>query len=117
MEEVESPSIKVKNEEIVVENSNEYSNISYVAPTYTLALLHGTDHSKYDLVAKSEEEFYPPKRKREEVGEENNVEKTLSKIPKKNNFRNNFLKGCKWSPDGTCYLANSDDKCMRLYNL
>ncbi|XP_064403801.1 telomerase Cajal body protein 1-like isoform X3 [Halichondria panicea] len=30
---------------------------------------------------------------------------------------NNFLRGCKWSPDGTCLLTCSDDDVMRLYNL
>ncbi|XP_064638725.1 telomerase Cajal body protein 1-like [Lineus longissimus] len=29
----------------------------------------------------------------------------------------NFLKGCKWSPDGTCLLTNSDDNQLRLFNL
>ncbi|KAI0235615.1 Telomerase Cajal body protein 1 [Lamellibrachia satsuma] len=29
---------------------------------------------------------------------------------------NNFLKGCKWSPDGTCILTNSDDNSLRIYN-
>ncbi|PIK60450.1 hypothetical protein BSL78_02631 [Apostichopus japonicus] len=30
---------------------------------------------------------------------------------------NNFLKGCKWSPDGTCILTNSEDGVLRLFNL
>ncbi|XP_015277896.1 PREDICTED: telomerase Cajal body protein 1 [Gekko japonicus] len=29
----------------------------------------------------------------------------------------NFLKGCKWAPDGTCLLTNSADNCLRIYNL
>lgn len=29
----------------------------------------------------------------------------------------NFLKGCKWAPDGSCILTNSDDRCLRLFNL
>ena len=29
----------------------------------------------------------------------------------------NFTKGCKWSPDGTCLLVSSDDKCLRTYEL
>ncbi|XP_040271158.1 telomerase Cajal body protein 1 isoform X2 [Bufo bufo] len=29
----------------------------------------------------------------------------------------NFLKGCKWAPDGSCILSNSDDNILRLYNL
>ncbi|KAE8620487.1 hypothetical protein XENTR_v10010274 [Xenopus tropicalis] len=29
----------------------------------------------------------------------------------------NFLKGCKWAPDGTCLLTNSDDNILRIYNL
>jgi len=29
----------------------------------------------------------------------------------------NFLKGCKWSPDGTCLLTNSDDNILRIFNL
>ncbi|ELU01042.1 hypothetical protein CAPTEDRAFT_167179 [Capitella teleta] len=28
----------------------------------------------------------------------------------------NFLKGCKWSPDGSCLLTCSDDNCLRLFN-
>lgn len=28
-----------------------------------------------------------------------------------------FLKGCKWSPDGTCLLTCSDDGLLRLYDL
>ncbi|KAF3678894.1 putative pseudouridine-5'-monophosphatase-like isoform 1 [Capsicum annuum] len=30
---------------------------------------------------------------------------------------NNFLKGVKWSPDGSCFLACSDDNTFSLYNL
>jgi WD40 repeat protein len=30
---------------------------------------------------------------------------------------NNFLKGVKWSPDGSCLLANSEDHRLRLYEL
>ncbi|KAL4631124.1 telomerase Cajal body protein 1 isoform X1 [Arapaima gigas] len=29
----------------------------------------------------------------------------------------NYLKGCKWAPDGTCILSNSADNVLRLYNL
>ncbi|XP_068732065.1 telomerase Cajal body protein 1-like [Montipora capricornis] len=29
----------------------------------------------------------------------------------------NFLKGCKWSPDGSCILTNSDDNVLRIFNL
>ncbi|XP_053319884.1 telomerase Cajal body protein 1 [Spea bombifrons] len=29
----------------------------------------------------------------------------------------NFLKGCKWAPDGSCILTNSDDNVLRIYNL
>lgn len=28
-----------------------------------------------------------------------------------------FLKGCKWSPDGTCLLSNSEDNILRLFEL
>ena len=28
---------------------------------------------------------------------------------------NNFLRGCKWSPDGSCLLASSHDKCLRIF--
>jgi telomerase Cajal body protein 1 len=28
-----------------------------------------------------------------------------------------FLKGCKWSPDGSCLLAASDNNCLTLFNL
>ena len=33
------------------------------------------------------------------------------------NQTNNYLKGCKWSPDGSCLLTNSEDHCLRLFNL
>ena len=29
----------------------------------------------------------------------------------------NYLKGCKWSPDGSCLLTNSNDNTLRLFNL
>ncbi|KAF4524760.1 hypothetical protein B566_EDAN016548 [Ephemera danica] len=28
-----------------------------------------------------------------------------------------FTKGCKWAPDGTCILTNSDDHMLRIFNL
>ncbi|XP_078487997.1 telomerase Cajal body protein 1 [Ciona intestinalis] len=28
----------------------------------------------------------------------------------------NYLKGCKWSPDGLCFLVNSNDCCVKLFN-
>ncbi|XP_051851754.1 telomerase Cajal body protein 1 isoform X2 [Antechinus flavipes] len=34
------------------------------------------------------------------------------------NFQHeNFLKGCKWAPDGSCILTNSADNILRIYNL
>ncbi|XP_040202762.1 telomerase Cajal body protein 1 [Rana temporaria] len=33
------------------------------------------------------------------------------------NVPENFLKGCKWAPDGSCILTNSDDNILRVYNL
>jgi len=41
----------------------------------------------------------------------------------KNNFKttnscdNCFLKGCKWSPDGLCLLAGSEDFHLRLFEI
>ncbi|XP_018599977.2 telomerase Cajal body protein 1 isoform X1 [Scleropages formosus] len=32
-------------------------------------------------------------------------------------FAENYLKGCKWAPDGSCILSNSADNVLRLYNL
>ncbi|KAM9211148.1 telomerase Cajal body protein 1 isoform 2-T2 [Dugong dugon] len=29
----------------------------------------------------------------------------------------NFLKGCKWAPDGSCILTSSADNILRIYNL
>ncbi|XP_046574729.1 telomerase Cajal body protein 1-like [Haliotis rubra] len=29
----------------------------------------------------------------------------------------NYLRGCKWSPDGACILTNSNDNCLLLFNL
>ncbi|KAF3326245.1 putative guanine nucleotide-binding protein [Carex littledalei] len=34
-----------------------------------------------------------------------------------NNNYNNFLKGVKWSPDGSCFLTCSDDNSLRLFYL
>ncbi|KAL5841758.1 hypothetical protein ACOSQ3_012361 [Xanthoceras sorbifolium] len=36
---------------------------------------------------------------------------TTSPIP------NNFLKGIKWSPDGSCFLTSSDDNTLRVFSL
>ncbi|KAM9718179.1 telomerase Cajal body protein 1 [Menidia menidia] len=33
------------------------------------------------------------------------------------NFPENYLKGCKWAPDGSCVLTNSADNVLRVYNL
>ncbi|XP_032400527.1 telomerase Cajal body protein 1 isoform X1 [Etheostoma spectabile] len=33
------------------------------------------------------------------------------------NIPENYLKGCKWAPDGSCILTNSADNVLRLYNL
>ncbi|XP_077254008.1 transducin/WD40 repeat-like superfamily protein [Tasmannia lanceolata] len=30
---------------------------------------------------------------------------------------NNFLKGIKWSPDGSCFLTNSEDNTLRVFDL
>ncbi|XP_023209899.1 telomerase Cajal body protein 1-like [Centruroides sculpturatus] len=29
----------------------------------------------------------------------------------------NYTKGCKWSPDGSCFLSNSNDNSLRIFNL
>lgn len=34
-----------------------------------------------------------------------------------NNIKNNFLKGVKWSPDGSSFLTSSDDNTLRLFSL
>jgi len=28
----------------------------------------------------------------------------------------NFFKGCKWAPDGLCFLANTNDNFVRIFN-
>ncbi|XP_061566242.1 telomerase Cajal body protein 1 isoform X2 [Cololabis saira] len=33
------------------------------------------------------------------------------------NFPENYLRGCKWAPDGSCILTNSADNVLRVYNL
>lgn len=33
------------------------------------------------------------------------------------NDRQNYFKGCKWSPDGSCLMTCSNDKVLRLFNL
>ncbi|XP_034020450.1 telomerase Cajal body protein 1 [Thalassophryne amazonica] len=32
-------------------------------------------------------------------------------------FEENYLKGCKWAPDGSCILTNSADNVLRVYNV
>ncbi|XP_068612245.1 telomerase Cajal body protein 1 [Brachionichthys hirsutus] len=32
-------------------------------------------------------------------------------------FPENYLKGCKWAPDGSCILTNSADNVLRVYNI
>ncbi|KAL1416036.1 hypothetical protein MTO96_028375 [Rhipicephalus appendiculatus] len=32
-------------------------------------------------------------------------------------FSKFITRGCKWSPDGSCLLTNSDDCCLRIFNL
>ncbi|XP_016334321.1 telomerase Cajal body protein 1-like, partial [Sinocyclocheilus anshuiensis] len=29
----------------------------------------------------------------------------------------NYLRGCKWAPDGSCIVSNSADNILRVYNL
>ncbi|OWA54247.1 Telomerase Cajal body protein 1 [Hypsibius exemplaris] len=36
---------------------------------------------------------------------------------KGNIVHDNYLKGCKWAPDGTCILTNSADSSLRLFNV
>ena len=43
------------------------------------------------------------------------INKSFEEFSKKSN--NNYLRGCKWSPDGSCILTNSQDHCLRLFNL
>nr|XP_004572250.2 telomerase Cajal body protein 1 isoform X1 [Maylandia zebra] len=33
------------------------------------------------------------------------------------NLPENYLKGCKWAPDGSCILTNSADNVLRVYNI
>ncbi|XP_060602339.1 telomerase Cajal body protein 1-like [Ruditapes philippinarum] len=35
----------------------------------------------------------------------------------KDSENKNYLRGCKWSPDGTCILTNSNDNKLKLFNL
>ncbi|XP_076021359.1 telomerase Cajal body protein 1 [Genypterus blacodes] len=32
-------------------------------------------------------------------------------------YPENYLKGCKWAPDGSCILTNSADNVLRVYNI
>lgn len=34
-----------------------------------------------------------------------------------NSVKEGFMKGCKWSPDGTCLLTCSDDDTLRFFDL
>ncbi|KAF6768042.1 Telomerase Cajal body protein 1 [Paragonimus kellicotti] len=38
-------------------------------------------------------------------------------LPKPSNSVENYLRGCLWSPDGSCILTNSRDNVLRLFNL
>jgi WD40 repeat protein len=38
------------------------------------------------------------------------------KVPEKSK-KENFLKGCKWSPDGSCILVNSNDFKLRIFDI
>ncbi|KAF8565419.1 Telomerase Cajal body protein 1 [Paragonimus westermani] len=38
-------------------------------------------------------------------------------LPKPSNSIENYLRGCLWSPDGSCILTNSRDNVLRLFNL
>ncbi|XP_060569571.1 telomerase Cajal body protein 1-like [Ruditapes philippinarum] len=35
----------------------------------------------------------------------------------KDSENKNYLRGCKWAPDGTCILTNSNDNKLKLFNL
>ncbi|XP_015784027.1 telomerase Cajal body protein 1-like [Tetranychus urticae] len=41
----------------------------------------------------------------------------LKSVTKPYQSPKNYLKGCKWSTDGSCFLTNSEDKVLRIYNL
>ncbi|KAL4220043.1 Telomerase Cajal body protein 1 [Mactra antiquata] len=32
-------------------------------------------------------------------------------------YQKNYLRGCKWAPDGTCLLTNSNDNLLKIFNL
>ncbi|CAB3382191.1 Hypothetical predicted protein [Cloeon dipterum] len=38
-------------------------------------------------------------------------------VPFKTTSVEQYLKGCKWAPDGTCILTNNSDNTLRIYNL
>ncbi|CAH0393710.1 unnamed protein product [Bemisia tabaci] len=47
----------------------------------------------------------------------NNIQELVSTNEFSDSSGKNLLRGCKWSPDGTCILTNSQDNTLRLFNL
>uniref|UniRef100_A0A5K3EFA9 WD repeat-containing protein 79 n=1 Tax=Mesocestoides corti TaxID=53468 RepID=A0A5K3EFA9_MESCO len=43
------------------------------------------------------------------------IEKEFCRFSSKIALRNNYLRGCVWSPDGTCLLTNSCDNIFRIF--
>ncbi|XP_063967162.1 telomerase Cajal body protein 1-like [Lytechinus pictus] len=88
------------------------------------------DHEKTDEIAMATE-MEPADikmdavREETETEEENNQSLCFSQEPfliakmssEFSKVKGNFLKGCKWSPDGLCILTNSEDQTLRLFNL
>ncbi|XP_061816374.2 telomerase Cajal body protein 1 isoform X1 [Nerophis lumbriciformis] len=78
--------------------------------------------------AHSKEEEMQPEEKDEvtdEVSEAQHLAFDFSQTPQVltsswseySKFPENYLKGCKWAPDGSCILSNSADNVLRVYNL
>jgi len=45
------------------------------------------------------------------------VEIARTTVPFESSCPEQYLKGCKWAPDGTCIMTNNSDNTLRIYNL
>lgn len=58
-----------------------------------------------------------PKKEEEKEEPEAATFKLLGVSSAKQFDRENFLKGCKWAPDGTCLVTSSNDAVLRIFDL
>lgn len=99
------PTEKKSHTSLDVNGSLDFSNKRVVSPDITV--LNGD-------VLNDETVLYHPVRKR------STFQHPVMAMSYESEYKdpvNNFTKGCKWAPDGTCLLVASEDKKLRLFNL